>query len=98
MVVNRLKVHPLSKFWVSDVINLHPYTKGDGGRVRLYAHNEPSKDGSLDAFPSVVLEFLDAKSRTVGSVVAMYPEVFDGKWHHVAASVVGRCRLTPPSG
>ena len=23
---NQLKVHPLSKFWFSDVVNLHPYS------------------------------------------------------------------------
>ena len=27
LVVNQLKVHPLSKFWFSDV-NLHPYSQG----------------------------------------------------------------------
>ena len=26
---NQLKVHPLSKFWFSDVVNLHPYMEGE---------------------------------------------------------------------
>ena len=89
MVVNQLKVHPLSsKFLVSDGgVNLHPYTEAAAFFLRHLSEEKDVGDAASDTPPPPVrvhVQRLPAEGPS--------PEMrrADGYW-------VRRCKLDPPT-